>query len=90
MTNLNLTTSVKILGCFVTASLLLPTGIPDYTLPPEKSYMYVDVEYRRPSYDASVLSFPLKITSNALGSSLPIRGTLKVKIRNARKSMEWN
>jgi hypothetical protein len=90
MTNFDLATSVKILGYFVTASLLLPTGIPDYAIPLDKSYMYVDVEDSRPSYDASVLSFPSKISSNILGSTLPIRGTLKVKIRNTRRSMEWN
>lgn len=90
MSTLTIASSVRILSCLVTASLLLPNGIPDYTGLGNQQHEYVNVADNRPSYEASVLSFPSQVHSNELGSTLPLRGVMKVQIRNTMKKMEWN
>lgn len=90
MITFNIASSVKIISCIVTTSLLLPNGIPDYYGLENQQHEYVNVEDNRPSYEASVISFPLQFHGNELGSTLPVRGVMKVKIRNTIKKMEWN
>ncbi len=90
MVTFNIASSVKIIGCIVTASILLPNGIPNCYSLENWQHEYVNVKDNRPSYEASVISFPLQSHGNELGSTLPVRGVMKVKIRNTIKKMEWN
>jgi len=80
---------VKIVECIATASILL---LPNFQpIPNVNAYdSYIEVKSNPSSSYASTITYSPQLERNDIKSEMPIKGYMKVRIRNTQKKMEWN